>query len=126
MLPTGEKISIKGVFQGEAQNVKLMNKMGGENRAWETATLFVVSEVGIVYGDPDMVDNAYIRDVSDGLQLHKRGLVALMSNPSNLIPMDISRKPGSELTRSSLKASNSITIGILKEMQATILLPGIQ
>ena len=126
MLPTGQKISIKGVFQGGPQNVKLMNKMGGGKRAWKTATLFVVSEVGIVYGDPDIVDEADVKDVSDGLQLHKRGLIALISKSANLIPMDISKKPGSELTGSSLKASNSITVGILQEMQSTILLPEIQ
>jgi hypothetical protein len=123
MLPTGQKISIKGSFKGGPQSIKLMNKMGSGKREWETATLFVVSGVGIVYGDPDMVDDAHIKDVSDGLQLHRRGLVALISDPVNLIRMDISCKPGSELTGASLKASNSITVGILQEMQSTVLLP---
>ena len=99
-----------------------MNKMGSGKREWQTATLFIVSEVGIVYGDPDMVDHEDVKDVSDALELQKRGLVALISNPDNVLKMDILRKPGSELTGSSHKASTSVVRDILSEMQSKTLL----
>lgn len=126
LLPKGQKISLKSVFRGGAQNVRIMNKMGTGKREWNIATLFVVSEVGIVYGDPDMVDNAHIQDKGDGLNLHKRGLAALIANPANVLAMEIVRKPGTEMTANSQKASTTLVKNVLQEMQSKILLDEIR
>ena len=122
LLPNDRKLSVKGVFTGGPTNVTLMNKRGGGQRQWQTATLFVVSEVGIVFGAPDMVEQEHVRDTSDGLELKKVGLEELIANPDNLIPMELARKPPTEMTGLSHKASAAAARQILYEVKAQSLL----
>ena len=126
LLPKGQQISLKSSFRGGPQTVRIMNKMGAGKREWNIATLFVVSEVGIVYGDPDMVDKARIQDKGDGLDLHKQGLASLIADPANVLAMDIVRKPGAEMTANSRKASTALVKDVLQEMQSKILLDAIR
>ena len=122
LLPNDKKLSVKGSFRGGANNIKLMNKLGEGERTWETATLFVISDVGIVFGTPNMVDASEIKDVKDGTELTKKGLTSLINNPSNLFPMEIVKKPPTEMTGFSHKASTAVARQILFEMQSDKLL----
>ena len=122
LLPNDRKLSVKGAFVGGPTNVKLMNKQGGGDREWDTATLFVVSGIGIVFGAPDMVIGEHVRDTSDGVELRKAGLVALIENPANVMQMEIVQKPPTEMTGFSHKASTAVARQILFEMKSESLL----
>ncbi|MCY4106382.1 MAG: hypothetical protein OXG02_06725 [Chloroflexi bacterium] len=122
LLPNDRKLSIKGSFVGGVTSIKLMNKLGGGLRAWTTATLFVISEVGIVYGSPDMVEDKHIQDTRDGTMLTRAGLNALVNDESNLLEMNIERKPPTEMTGFSHKASTAVARQILQENEADRLL----
>ena len=122
LLPNDRKLSVKGTFVGGPTNVKLMNKQGGGDREWDTATLFVVSGIGIVFGAPDMVIGEHVRDTSDGVELRKAGLVALIENPANVMQMEIVQKPPTEMTGFSHKASTAVARQILFEMKSESLL----
>ena len=76
-LPNDELLSIKSSFRG-VSDIKLINQMGTGDRPWTTATLFIVSGVGIVYGAPDMVDSAHVKPTGDGVSLKRAGLQKLM------------------------------------------------
>ena len=118
LLPNDRKLSIKGTFTGGPSNVKLMNKLGGGHREWVTATLFVVSGVGLVYGSPDMVAREYVKDVGDGTQLRKAGLQELIDNPDNLFEAEIAQKPPTEMADFSKKASTTVALQILSDISA--------
>ena len=120
-LPNQKLLSLKGVFTGGANSVILMNKQGGGIREWATATLFVVSEVGIVYGTPEMVDPTDIKDRADAVQLHKRGLLEIMQDERNILPMDLRRKPPTEVAGFAQKASVAVARQILSETKARAL-----
>ena len=121
ILPNQKLLSLKGVFTGGANSVILMNKQGGGIREWATATLFVVSEVGIVYGTPEMVDPTDIKDRADAVQLHKRGLLEIMQDERNILPMDLRRKPPTEVAGFAQKASVAVARQILSETKARAL-----
>ena len=122
LLPNDKKLSVKGAFTGGATNIRLINKMGGGKRVWDTATLFVISGVGIVFGAPNMVEIRDIVDTGDGVQLKKMGLDKLMKNPENLFDMKIIEKPATEVTTLSRKASSTVAKQILSEMEESALL----
>lgn len=121
LLPNDRKLSIKGTFTGGPANVKLMNKLGGGYRTWDTATLFVVSDVGLVYGSPDMVAEEHIKDVRDGTELTKAGLQSLIGMPDNLFKVKVAKKPPTETTGFSEKASTTVARQILSEISAKYL-----
>ncbi len=122
LLPNDRKLSVKGSFVGGPNSVTLLNKRGGGERRWEAATLFVVSEVGIVFGAPDMVDAEHVRDAGDSIELKKAGLSSLIDDPENVIEMEIVRKPPTEMTGFSHKASAAVARQILFEMKSDSLL----
>ena len=67
-------LSIKATCTGGIKDVKLSNKMGkNESPLWDTATLFVNSEFGVIYADPLMIDKEYLEDTGDGLKLKSKG-----------------------------------------------------
>ncbi|MDE0309035.1 MAG: hypothetical protein OXI60_04285 [Acidiferrobacterales bacterium] len=102
-----------------------MNKQGGGARIWNTATLFVVSNVGIVYGTPEMADSGHIKDAHDAVVLKRSGLKLLMEDKSNVFGMDIRQKPPTEMTGFSRKASTAVAKQILSEMKSRNLLKSI-
>ena len=121
LLPRDRKLSIKGSFRGIA-SVKLLNKMGDGSREWDTATFFIVSGTGIVFGAPNMVDPGNIRDTGDGTMLTVDGLRRLIGDADNVIPMKIARKPPTEMTGFSHKASAAVARQILSDTGAGTLL----
>ena len=102
--------------------MKLVNQMGKGERKWSTATLFVVSEVGIVFGAPDMVKEETIKSVGDGTEITKAGLQALINDPTNVITMEIAQKPSTKMAPLSHKASAALARQCLFETQSKILL----
>lgn len=118
LLPNDGTLLIKSTFTGGPADVKLMNKLGGGHQIWATATLFVISEVGLVYGSPDMVAEEHIKDVNEGTKLTKAGLQSLISMPDNLFKVKIVRKPPTETTGSNQKDSTAIARQILSDMPA--------
>ena len=54
-----------------------------------------------------MVDDEHIKPVSDGLTLKRKAVIELMDDPSNIFPMNLSRKPPTEMTGFSHKAMHS-------------------
>ena len=122
LLPNDRKLSVKGTFAGGPTDIKLMNKLGEGDRMWATATLFVVSEIGIVYGSPDMVSLDHIKDVKDGIVLKRQALTNLIANKENVFPMELSRKPPTEMTGFSHKASTAVARQIMWEMKSVQLL----
>ena len=122
ILPHQKMLSIKGIFKGGAQDVTLLNKQGKGTREWKTATLFVVSEVGIVYGTPDMVQPLFIQDRTDAIVLHKKALQEIMQNDGNVIPMKLSKKPPTEMAGFAFKASMATAKQIMHETKAGTLL----
>ena len=121
LLPNGQKLLIKTTFTDKSRNVKLMNKLGESYQKWDTATLFVVSDVGLVYGSPDMVAEEHIKDSNEGTILKKAGLQYLIGIPDNLFKVKIAKKPPAETAGSSEKASTAVARQILSEMPAKYL-----
>lgn len=121
LLPKDRKLSVKSSFRGVA-NIRLLNQMGVGAREWDTATLFVVSGVGVVFGAPDMVEADQLKDLGDAKTLKKAGLQALIDNPANVIDMKIALKPPTEMTGFSHKASTAVARQILFETRAQKLL----
>ena len=126
LLPADRKLSVKGTFTGGPTDIRLLNKLGGGERCWDTATLFVVANIGIVYGDPNLVDNSYIQDAKDALILKRKGLESLIDNTSNVFEMEIAKKPPTETTLFSRKASTAVGKQILLETDSDNLLDSIQ
>ena len=122
ILPNNKQLSIKGVFTGGANSVGLINKQGEGARVWQTATLFIVSKVGIVYGAPDMIDSSEIKDLSHQIQLTKKGLSRLISDKKNVLEANLDSKPPTAMAGNSLKASTAAAKRILQEAKSTILI----
>lgn len=115
LLPGDRKLSVKGTFTGGLADVKLVNQLGEGERAWDAATLFVCSDVGIVFGAPDMVADTHVKATGDGLILKKAALRALADDPANVLALDIARKPPTVAAGFSLKASTAVARQILRE-----------
>ena len=121
LLPNDKKLSIKGSFRGLTA-IKLLNQMGEGDREWATATLFVVSGVGIIFGAPDMVETDHVKATGDGKSLTASGLKHLAENPANVLAMEIPDKPPTEMAGLSHRASTPVAREVLFETQAQILL----
>lgn len=125
LLPKNKHLSIKSSFVGPS-DIRLINHQGKGNSEWTIATLFVISGVGIVYGDPSMVDDEDMKTPNDSKVLKRRGLVKLIKNNKNVMPVDIAKKPPTDLAGYSKKASSSIAKEALIEMESKILLSALR
>ncbi len=121
LLPGDRKLSVKSRFT-PAGPVTLANKRGKGARQWQTATLFVLAGVGVVFGAPDAVDPDHVRDTGDALEFTQKGLTALIEDTSNVLPLEIAQKQPTEMTGFSHKASTALARQILFENQAQTLL----
>ena len=121
LLPNDKKLSVKASFRG-VQAIKLLNQMGEGDRPWTTATLFVISGVGIVFGAPDMVDPEHVKSTGDGKSLTAKGIKSLIEESANVFPMAIAKKPPTEVAGSSRRASTPLARQILSEVDADTLL----
>lgn len=117
LLEDDRRLSVKSSLTG-LSSIKLINQLGGGVRAWTIPTLFIVAGTGIVFGAPDMVGTDGIRHTTDGLELRKPALVALAEDSSNVSEVEIPRKPPTETTGRSEKASTAVARQILTETGA--------
>ena len=70
--------------------------MGSSQTDWTTPTLFVMSKMSIIYGDPLMVTEDDLRRKSDVLTILKSAINRFAKDEANLIAMDIPPKPSTE------------------------------
>ncbi|MXZ43695.1 MAG: hypothetical protein F4Z01_01750 [Gammaproteobacteria bacterium] len=122
ILENEKKISVKSQFTGRLSAIKLMNKQGGGKRVWNTATLFVIANVGMVFGTPKMVDSEYVQDTNDGLELKVKGIRQLISNERNIFEIEVPQKQPTAMTGFSHKASAAVARRILMANNARKLL----
>ena len=115
ILPNGRMFSLKSSFT-RGGSVILVNTRGDSGTDWRTATLFVLSNVGIVYGDPDMAQEDDLNRVADNLQIKRTALSRFAEDPSNLIPMEIPLKPPTEMADTSMKASDAVARQLMNEL----------
>ena len=121
ILPSGRMFSLKSSFT-RGGSVILVNTRGDSGTDWETATLFVLSNVGIVYGDPAMAQEDDLNRVADNLQIKRTDLNRFAQDPSKLIPMEIPLKPPTEMADSSMKASDAVARQLMNELNMHTLL----
>ena len=115
ILPNGRMFSLKSSFT-RGGSVILVNTRGDSRTDWKTATLFVLSNVGIVYGDPDMAEEDDLNRAADNLHIKRSALNRFAQDPLNLIPMEISLKPPTEIADSSMKASDAVARQLMNEL----------
>ena len=115
VLPDGRMFSLKSSFT-RGGSVILVNTRGDSGTDWETVTLFVLSNVGIVYGDPAMAQEDDLNRVADNLQIKRTALTRFAQDPSNLIPMEIPLKPPTEMADASMKASDAVARQLMNEL----------
>lgn len=115
ILPSGRMFSLKSSFT-TGGSVILVNTRGDSGTDWETATLFVLSNVGIVYGDPAMAEENDLNRAADNLQIKRTALNRFAQDPLNLILMEIPLKPPTEMADSSMKASDAVARQLMNEL----------
>ena len=115
ILPSGRMFSLKSSFT-RGGSVILVNTRGDSGTDWKTATLFVLSNVGIVYGDPAMAQEDDLNRVADNLQIKRTALNRFAEDPSHLIPMEIPLKPPKEMADASMKASDAVARQLMNEL----------
>lgn len=120
VLPNGRMFSLKSSFT-RGGSVILVNTRGDSGTDWETATLFVLSNVGIVYGDPAMAQKDDLNRAADNLQIKRTALNRFAEDPSNLIPMEIPLKPPTEMADTSMKASDAVARQLMNELNMHML-----
>ena len=115
ILPSGRMFSLKSSFT-RGGSVILVNTRGDSGTDWETATLFVLSNVGIVYGDPAMAEENDLNRATDNLQIKRTALNRFAQDPLNFIPMEIPLKPPTEMADSNMKASDAVARQLMNEL----------
>ncbi len=120
ILPGNKMLSVKGEF-AKSYSIRLINKLGEGKRNLKTATLFVLSGTGIIYGDPDMFSESDFKDSGDALTIYRRALKRVADDPINLIEMNIPFKPPKEQSLLSRKASQEIARRIILELELELL-----
>ncbi|MDE0087056.1 MAG: hypothetical protein OXU23_15150 [Candidatus Poribacteria bacterium] len=121
ILPNGRMFSLKSSFT-TGGSVILVNTRGDSGTDWKTATLFVLSNVGIVYGDPAMAQEDDLNRVADNLQIKRTALNRFAQDPSKLIQMNIPFKPPTKMADISMKASDAVARQLMDELNMHTLL----
>ena len=111
-----KRLDVQGIFSGGFNDSHLINYRGSEKRKWETARLFVISGVGIVFADPSMVEEKHLNDTKSALVLKKAGLQKIASDEKNVFSIEIVKKPDTRFAEQSKKASDSVARSILREL----------
>lgn len=86
----GSDLSVKGSFKPGSGDIRLINTMGdSSDPVWDEPTIFIFSESGIGYADPEILPNM-TRRVRDALIIKSRDISAFWeSNPGFHIPLTI-------------------------------------
>ncbi len=116
MLPHGKGLSVKSQFTRNRQGIGLINTRGNTKpERWKDATLFVIRDTGIVYGDADVPGiGSFLNPKGDQLVLRPGGLSLLESDPTRVIAMPVPTKPDKNAAGKSLKVSTSLARELLQ------------
>jgi hypothetical protein len=121
ILPAGEIISVKSCFT-RSRGVILVNTRDDSYTPWTTPTLFVLSNIGIVYGDPDMVNTEEdLKRSNDNLSIRPAAVNRLAEDSLHRIPMRIPFKPPASEAGNSQKASDAVAIQLMNELEMNTL-----
>jgi hypothetical protein len=109
-------ISIKGVFASMGGRHNLVNarseRLSVPLDRWTTATMFVMSDVGIGYTDPEY-GRAFLHSTSDALQISGAELQSWWrANPRWLVAAEIPRKPEGPAVR---VASDAVSMDLFAD-----------
>ena len=121
ILSTGEMFSVKSSFTKVRSNVILVNTRDDSNTPWTTATLFVLSGIGMVYGDPSMEIEGDLNRAKDNLNIKQAAIARFAKDPLNFIPMSIPFKPSTEQAIYSKKMSDAVALQLMDELELKIL-----
>ena len=121
ILSTGQMFSVKSSFTEVRSNVILVNTRDDSNTPWTTATLFVLSGIGIIYGDPSMEVEGDLRRAKDNLNIKQAAITRFANDPLNFIPMSIPFKPSTEEAIYSKKMSDAVALQLMSELELKIL-----
>ncbi len=122
-LNDGGRLSVNSSFTKSP--IKLRNKQGEGPREWNSATVFVVSNIGIIFGAQDLVGKEHIGDGKDCIMLKRSGVNKLAKEPKYVLGMEIPEKPplprGAAANSKSRTAAESVLnevdrMGILRGM----------
>lgn len=86
----GSDLSVKGSFKPGSRDIRLINTMGNSSEPiWNEPTIFVFSNFGIGYADPEILPDK-TRRLKDALILKSRDIREFWeSNPEFLVPLKI-------------------------------------
>ena len=122
ILPNNKLLSVKGYFASGKGTIRLVNTMGTATTDWTTATIFVVRNIGLIYGDPTMVIDGDLKRTSDALTLSYKAVERFAGDKNNVIAAAIPTKLPKEMTGFSRKASTAVAQDIISEMKLADLL----
>lgn len=106
--------SVKASFS--TLSARLINTLGESNPEWKDPTLFFISNVGMVYADPDLLPDATIR-AKDAVVLQGARLKAFISaHPEYVVPLRIER-PKTGKIASSKTASEDVARSIVRNFK---------
>ena len=119
-LDTGQLISVKSSFT-KYGSIKLVNKMGDRLPSWTTPTLFVIAQIGIIYGDPTMIKEGDLNvstseGAPDSRDIKRRAIKEFAKDPLNILPMNLPLKPQADEEGTNRKASDDVAIQLLKDL----------
>ena len=115
----GAGVSIKPVFASINGKHNLINKRGGISNEkdidrWKSATMFVLSGVGIGYVDPVFCSNL-VTSSGDAIQISGKGVQNFWkSNPEWFIEIEIPKKIASSNSR---VASDAVSFDLFQDFQ---------
>lgn len=83
-------LSVKGSFRPKTYHIRLVNVMGESKAAvWDEPTIFVISQKGLGYADPELVPDATKRS-RDAIQLRLRPLYQMWrERPEYFIQLEV-------------------------------------
>ncbi len=113
------EISLKSEFTTKSSaRIGLVNKQGHSHPEWTAATLFVFSEVGILYCDPSMVPKGSVKDRGDQIAISRRDVEQAAAADRYRLDLPIPTKQASSAAHSE-RASETIALQILQEQGLT-------
>ena len=115
-IPSSEGFSIKGSFTGKRDDIRLINSLGeSKTREWSEATIFILSNMGIAYTDPELLPSA-TASMGDALVLKRRNLDEFLGqHPQYLIRCTVI--PKSADIENTKVASEAIAKEILRRKE---------
>lgn len=113
-------LSLKSEFTtNHNARIGLVNKHGHSHPEWTVATLFVFSEVGILYCDPSMVSQDSVEDRGDQIAISRRDVEQAAAGGRYRLNLPIPAKQATSAAHKSERASETIALQILQEQGLT-------